>query len=105
MQAYLEDVVQDYEKSFVGGFMTNLFDILKSSKSSVYMAVVKFSGLQGFSLTKNPSTESQHNSGLDTIQEEAPARKEALLNQGALPEFVPVTDLYDFYKRMLDVNL
>ena len=27
------------------------------------------------------------------------------MNQGSLPEFVPVVDLYDFYKRMLDVNL
>lgn len=61
---FFEDVVMDYERSFIGSFVTALFDSIgENSEFEVFFAISKFEGNMGYSLTETPASAlSSHNS-------------------------------------------
>ena len=51
---YYDDVVQDYERSFIGSFSKALIETyLPSSDCELYFSISKFVNNMGFSLTQN----------------------------------------------------
>jgi hypothetical protein len=55
---YLEDVVTDYERSFLGSFSAALIEhFLADSGCDLYFSVSKFVNNMGFSLTQNKPEE------------------------------------------------
>jgi hypothetical protein len=49
---YFEDVVKDYERSFIGAFSLALIEqFLATSSFDLYLSISKFVGNMGFSLT------------------------------------------------------
>lgn len=51
---YFEDVVMDYERSYIGSFSSALFDALdQTDVFELYFTISKFEGNMGYSLTEN----------------------------------------------------
>lgn len=50
---YFADVVCDYERSFIGSFVSSLFELLAEHKLEAYLSIVKFNNNLGFNLTQN----------------------------------------------------
>ena len=51
---YFDEVVQDYERSFVGAFSSSLFSLLEEKNNGqyeVYFTIAKFINHVGYSLT------------------------------------------------------
>lgn len=54
MKNYFQEVVADYERSFIGSFVFALIDsFLKDSEFELYFSISKFVNNMGFSLTQN----------------------------------------------------
>lgn len=102
-QQYYDDIVSDYELSFVGSFARHLFKPARDTE--IYMSLSKFHGTRGFNLTQNQDEVSSSLGDLNTIREEMPAKKAEILNIGAIPEFVWVSDLETIYKVLAEANL
>ena len=65
---YLDDVVSDYERSFIGAFASALFDnFLPESGCELYFSISKFINNMGFSLTQN-SPENINNTIQETME-------------------------------------
>ena len=53
---FFEDVVKDYERSFIGSFSSALLDTLgQNSVFELLFTISKFEGNMGYSLTENPT--------------------------------------------------
>lgn len=114
---FFQDVVQDYERSFIGSFASALFRELNPSEHELYFTIAKFSDNMGFSLTENSpeaaadqedSCENQdleNNNTGELSSEERRLRKAEILRRGAIPEFVKVTELFEIYKYFTEANL
>ena len=63
IQDYFSAVVEDYQRSFIGAFTTELFEnLLDRSQFDLYITLAKFHNNMGFSLTQNDSpTDEAHN--------------------------------------------
>ena len=77
-----------------------------SEKADVelYLTITKFNANMGYNLTQNLG-ESSQDEGLDVIQEEMPQKRQEILNQGAIPEYVRVSELYEVYRIFTEASL
>ena len=54
IKEYFNEVVSDYERSFIGAFATSVIEeLLADSGCELYFTVAKFEGNMGYSLTQN----------------------------------------------------
>jgi hypothetical protein len=96
---YFEDVVKDYERSFIGSFASAVFDTLDAT-SELYFSISKFEGNMGYSLTENP-VKSYDDGALGGTNEEGFAEKRNSLDdtfkRETIPEFVRVRQVGHLY--------
>lgn len=58
IENFFEDVVMDYERSYIGSFSSAVFDALDQTDIfQLYFTISKFEGNMGYSLTENPMGE------------------------------------------------
>ena len=103
IREYFEDVVKDYERSFIGACASAIFEKIDLEQFDLYFAVAKFQNTLGFTLTQC-NFEKQLNTGGDLDYEKVPTRPVSV-NDAIIPEFVKVTQLYEIYKSLTEVNL
>lgn len=83
---YFEDVLADYERSFIGAFAAAVCS-MKTTEVQLYCSITKFEGHMGYSLATN--------SGDHPVE-----LAEEVLRVGTIPEYVPINQLYDFYQLL-----
>ena len=106
LKNYYRDVVQDYERSFIGSFSHALLQTYLPSASDqfeLYFTIAKFEGNMGYSLTQN------FDSGI--VPEEQPTqkavqeqRRQEILKKGSIPEFVQIRSTMDYYQVYQEAN-
>ena len=64
IQDYFAEVVEDYQRSFIGAFTSELFDeLLNRDLHDVYFTLAKFQNNCGFSLSQNSPHQNSSSSG------------------------------------------
>ena len=82
IREYFQDVVKDYERSFIGATASALFN--KEQQHDLYFAIAKFQGSLGYALSTNDQAES---------------------SEPVIPEFVKTPALEDIYRLLTEANL
>lgn len=109
IEHYFEDVVVDYERSFIGSFATAVFDaIALTGKFELQFSISKFEGNMGYSLTET-GLESDlpmlyddvGGTGENKARSRSPERDE---RRETIPEFVPVNSIQQVYQIFCDAN-
>ena len=107
---HFEDVIADYERSFVGSFAAALCNkYLPGKNFEVWCSISKFIGTLGYAMTKNnPKDFAKKMPKRQLSNNEEPelavAKRMTLLGAGQFPEYVPISNLLDFYKALVEVN-